>query len=214
MGGHRGTKAPRAVLGWGFGPSSSCCVAAGGGDTAGTPGHASPGHPSICCSPCTAPLSHQPHSPRISHSWGGSPSRLFLQSPQVWGLGSPSREMLGGLSPCRGVTPQHMHGPSCCRWSCQHVLPAEKPLYFSGVSHVMQISGQIQGSHVPAAKLTSPPLSPCPHCQPRVPTASPVPLLVSCFWGAAGAAELQTKRGWDLGIAHQNKGPGGPGFAK
>lgn len=78
----------------------------------------------------------------------------------------------------------------------------------------MQISGQIQSSHVPAANPMSPSPSPCPCCQPCVPTASPIPLLAPCFWGAAGAAGLQTKRGWDLGIAHQNKGPGGPGFAE
>lgn len=56
--------------------------------------------------------------------------------------------------------------------------------------------------------------NPCPHYHTHVPTASPMPLLAPCFWGAVTTAELQTKRGWDLGIAHQNKGPGGSGFAK
>lgn len=67
---------------------------------------------------------------------------------------------------------------------------------------------------------------PRPHRPPRAPSARPTLCQPGAFGGllepggsreGAGAplpprtAGLQTKRGWDLGIAHQNKGPGSPG---
>lgn len=74
--------------------------------------------------------------------------------------------------------------------------------------------------HGPSTSPTAPPPAPRPHRQPHT-------LPAQCFWGAAEAGweqgggwgstppprimGLKTKRGRDLGIAHQNKGPGGPG---
>lgn len=203
----QGTKAPRAVEGWGARAEQQLLFGSWCWGHSWDTGTRVPWPPLHLLQP---PRATSPTALRFLTPGGAFPPRFYSCKARR-GLGSApkARRCWGARSLQRGDPTPSPH-PQMLQVELPGCPPAEKSLFFFFLVFptLCRFLGRTKvpmsllpspcphhHPHVSSAIPMSPVPSPCPQCQPPAPGAP-------WFWGAAGAAELQTNKE-EMGFGHR-----------